>query len=286
MSDDQAQSLATSIDGLAKRYGPGVVMTRVTIPSPVQVLATGFEALDGALGISGWPKGRVIEIAGPDRSGKTRLLLHAIAKAQAQGETAAFVDVDHHFDPEVATALGVDLAKLLVAQPDNGEQALEITETLVRSGAVGLVAIDSVANLVPQAEIEGVMGADPGLQARLMSQSLRKITSVAARTGTVVLFANPTRIRRSAAFGGDTVETFGGNALKFYASVRVRTQVLGGGRVSIKVVKNKLAPPFTSCEVQLLPVPPEDSKADAPMPADRVKMLQDFEQLLRELPIS
>lgn len=223
-------------------------------PAAVPVLSTGCPPLDTALGINGLPRGRVVEVFGPDRSGKTTLALQVAAETQRAGRTVAFVDVDHKLDPESAAAIGVQIERLLVAQPDNGEQALEIVETMVRSGAVDLVIVDSVPGLVPRIELEGNAGADlhTGLQARLMSQALRKTTGITERTGAIVLFVNAMRPQVNATFG--TFEaTTGGNALKFYASVRVEVRRGGERTGKLKVVKNKLAPPFQTAEVVLTP---------------------------------
>ena len=227
----------------------------------IEVIPTGSRTLDGLLGIGGWPRGRVVEIFGPESSGKTTLALHAIAELHRQGGTAAFIDAEHALDMVYARKLGVDVDALLVSQPDSGEQALEVTEALLRSGAVDLLVVDSVAALVPKAEIEGNMG-DPhmGLQARLMSQALRKLTAITNRTGATVIFLNQVRQKIGVVFGNGEV-TPGGNALKFYASIRVEIRRIGnlakngesiGSRTRLKIVKNKLAPPFRVSEVDVV----------------------------------
>jgi recombination protein RecA len=227
---------------------------------PIEVIPTGSIALDLALGIGGLPRGRVVEIYGPESSGKTTLALHAIAEAQRNGGVAAFIDAEHALDIAYARGIGVDTERLLVSQPDTGEQALEITEMLVRSGAVDLVVIDSVAALTPKAEIEGEMGdAHMGLQARLMSQALRKLTAITHRTGTTLLFLNQLRQKIGVVFGSPETTT-GGNALKFYASMRFDVRRIGqvkigdepvGGRTRVKIAKNKCAVPFTEAEFEI-----------------------------------
>ena len=227
----------------------------------IDVISSGSIALDVALGIGGYPKGRIIEIYGPESSGKTTFALHAIAEAQKAGGKAAFIDAENSLDPQYAARLGVDINELLLSQPDNGEQALEITEALVRSGAISVIVIDSVAALVPQAEIEGEMGdSHVGLQARLMSQALRKLAGVINKTGTIAIFINQLREKVGVMFGNPEV-TPGGRALKFYSSIRLDirrsesikmgTDIIGN-KVNVKVVKNKMAPPFKSCQVDIM----------------------------------
>lgn len=260
--EHRATALRDTIEALDKRWGKGAVMRLGEASNTdVDVLSTGSLSLDDALGVGGYPRGRVVEVYGPEASGKTTLALHAIAETQRHGGTAAFIDAEHALDVSYAGKLGVDVDQLLVAQPDHGEQALEIAEALVRSGAVDLVVVDSVAALVPQAELSGEMGDHHvGLQARLMSQALRKITAVTSRTGAVMLFINQVRQKIGVTFGNGEVTT-GGNALKFYASVRLDIRRIGaikkgdqhlGNRTRIRVVKNKLAPPFRAVEVEIM----------------------------------
>ncbi|MBT3224016.1 MAG: recombinase RecA [Proteobacteria bacterium] len=255
-------ALGTAIQSMEKRYGKGAVMRLGDRPkAECETVETGSLSLNAALGVGGYPRGRVIEVFGPESSGKTTLALHAIAEAQKVGGTAAFIDAEHALDITYAGRLGVDTDALIISQPDSGEQALEITEALVRSGAVDMVVIDSVAALVPQAEIEGQMGdAHMGLQARLMSQALRKLTGITSRTGTIVLFINQIRQKIGVVFGSGEVTT-GGNALKFYSSIRIEIRRIGsitkngevvGNKTRLKVVKNKLAPPFKKVEVEII----------------------------------
>ena len=256
---ERMKALGQAIAGIEKQFGKGSIMRLCdgTEPAPVAVVPTGSIGLDAALGVGGLPRGRVVEIYGPESSGKTTLALHAIAEVQRQGGVAAFVDAEHALDVTYARKLGVNLADLLVSQPDTGEQALEIAEQLVRSGACDLVVVDSVAALVPKAEIEGDMG-DPhmGVQARLMSQALRKLTSVVSRNQSIVIFINQIRMKIGVVFGNPETTT-GGHALKFYASVRLDIRRVGqvkegdqivGSRTRVKVVKNKVAPPFREAE--------------------------------------